>query len=307
MEEQHPVPRQITTFEFKLIGFMTLKQFIYLVVFVPLGYIVYKIIPIPVINALLGLIVAAAGFMFAFFPVNDRPLDVWVKNLIKRLISPTQFFYKKGSESIAFLGKPITSPDPTKIFAHIESQEKLAEYLAARPGAGLSSSDHEQNIRKKAISDLFAGVFHPVQKQEAVTVDSLQSAQEDKPKEADVEPQDDSPKARFRVTTRPQPKSPFADMAKPGAKEPFFMGVVKNKKNNPLPGLLVYVKDHAGTPLRLLKTNAHGVFATFNSIPPGDYMFEIKDPNETFFFDTMSIQLTSHNTDPLEFFSKELL
>src|SRR5438270_526220 len=33
--EQHAIPRQITSFEFKLIGFMTLKQFLYLLVFLP--------------------------------------------------------------------------------------------------------------------------------------------------------------------------------------------------------------------------------------------------------------------------------
>jgi len=46
--EQHAVPRQITTFEFKLIGFMTLRQFIYLLVFIPLGVVVYFLFPIPV-------------------------------------------------------------------------------------------------------------------------------------------------------------------------------------------------------------------------------------------------------------------
>ena len=57
--EQHPIPRQITSFEFKLIGFMTLKEFLYVVIFAPLGYIVYSLFPIPFLNIILGL---AVGF-----------------------------------------------------------------------------------------------------------------------------------------------------------------------------------------------------------------------------------------------------
>ena len=74
--EQHPIPRQITTFEFKLIGFMTLKQFLYLVVFVPAAYVVFKLFPIPFLNFLLALAVAGIGAALAFVPIQDKPLAV---------------------------------------------------------------------------------------------------------------------------------------------------------------------------------------------------------------------------------------
>src|SRR5437763_879990 len=93
--EQHPVPRQITTFEFKLIGFMTLTQFIYLIVFVPAAYIVYQLFPVPILNILLAFVVAMMGVALAFAPIQGRPLDVWVRNIAKRLTSPTQYFYHK--------------------------------------------------------------------------------------------------------------------------------------------------------------------------------------------------------------------
>ena len=59
--EQHAIPRQITSFEFKLIGFMTLKQFLYLVIFAPIGYIVYVLFPIPLLNIILGIVVGGMG------------------------------------------------------------------------------------------------------------------------------------------------------------------------------------------------------------------------------------------------------
>jgi hypothetical protein len=87
----------ITSFEFKLIGFMTLKQFLYLVIFAPIGYIVYWLFPIPLLNILMGIAVGGIGLALAFVPINDRPLDVWIKNMWKRLNSPTQYFYRKNN------------------------------------------------------------------------------------------------------------------------------------------------------------------------------------------------------------------
>ena len=72
--DQHPIPIQITTFEFKLIGFLTIKQFIYLVIFVALGLLVYGLTPVPVLNVIFGIIVACIGAAFAFIPINDRPM-----------------------------------------------------------------------------------------------------------------------------------------------------------------------------------------------------------------------------------------
>jgi len=261
--EQHPIPRQITTFEFKLVGFMTLKQFIYLVVFLPIAYIVIRIFPIPILNLLLGAAVGAFGIALAFLPVNDRPLDVFLKNLYKRITSPTQYIYKKKNEAAYFLTDSSSAADSQKVSAHLESQQKLNQYL--------------QQTNKTQVPD--QGKLNEA-KQSLTSI--LNTPQE-------------QPAAKA-------PSPPASDKAKP-----FIVGVVKNNKQMPLPGVLLYIKDQEDTPLRLLKTNPHGVFATYSSLPPGQYRVEIKDPKDTFFFDTMSIQLDKNNPRPLEIYSRELL
>ncbi|KKP33705.1 MAG: hypothetical protein UR23_C0041G0010, partial [Candidatus Roizmanbacteria bacterium GW2011_GWA2_32_13] len=67
--EQHAIPRQITSFEFKLIGFLTIKQFIYLVISIPIGILIFYTFPVPILNFILGLIVALIGVAFAFIPI----------------------------------------------------------------------------------------------------------------------------------------------------------------------------------------------------------------------------------------------
>lgn len=272
--DQHPIPRQITTFEFKLIGFLTIRQFIYLVVFIPLGLLVYSLFPIPLLNVLLGIIIGAIGPTLAFVPVNDRPLEVWVRNLYKRLTSPTQYFYRKQNPPIYFLKNLVFEADPHQVFTHIHSQELLNQYLKTKQGSKITTTPQKQNINQLL--------------QQPLKLKS--NLQEMKQKER-----------------TPQKTSPINSFSYQTIKSPFFTGIVKNHKNIPLPGILIYVKNGKGEILRLLKTNPHGVFATFNPLVAGEYIFELKDPHNNYFFDTMKINIENNNPKPLEFFSKELL
>ena len=281
--DQHPIPRQITTFEFKLIGFLTLRQFIYLIVFIPLGFVAYKIFPIPLVNIFVGLLVGSIGAAFAFLPINDRPLDVWIKNFYRRITSPTQYTYHKNNRPLYFLDNLYFLADPHRIVSHIESQEKLGAYLAKNKPA--------PNQKKQNINSLLQQSVLHLKKTNGVASDKSKF-----PIQQVSTVQTNTPSATPTVT--PTPTSPVV---------PYFTGVVKNHKLIPLPGVLIYVKNDKGEPLRLLKTNPHGVFATFSPLPEGEYVFEVKDPKNTYFFDTMKLKIGEANTRPLEFFSKELL
>ena len=138
--EQHPIPRQITTFEFKLIGFLTLRQFLYLVISLPIAYVLFRIIPIPLLNILAAGVCAAFGAALAFLPINDRPMEVWIRNFIKRLNSPTQYTYMKHNSPLYFLRNLYFVSDPHRVLAHVESQEKLAAYLATTQQAAAQSA-----------------------------------------------------------------------------------------------------------------------------------------------------------------------
>jgi hypothetical protein len=268
--EQHPIPRQITTFEFKLIGFLTIKQFIYLLISIPLGIIVYAIFPVPILNIFLGLIVGLVGVAFAFIPINDRPMEIWVRNFIKRLTSPTQYFYKKQNAAIYFLKNLVFSDDPHRVMSHIDSQQKLSKYLNNKSAANDQS-------RQQEISHLFSNPLLSL-------MDKKNNSQ---------------------LQTTP---SPTLNQPPVNVKVPTLTGLIKNYKQTPLTGILVYIKkDPDSDPIRILKTNSHGVFATYNPLPPSDYFFEIKDPKGNFFFDTMKVKVENANEKPIEIASKELI
>lgn len=276
--EQHPVPRQITTFEFKLIGFMTLHQFLYLVVFFPLGYIVYYLVPLAIVNIILGLIVASIGIVFAFVPIQDRPMEKWVRNFIKRMRSPTQYRFKKKNNSIKVVENLYFADDPHITLTHIETKEKLNAYI--------KKQREEGQVKQKTSADTAKS------KQKIHVKDLLNQAQYTSPQTVQQAPHED---LRYQV------QDPDT------IKQPFITGVVKNRKNIALPGILVSIKDSNGQQLRLLKTNPHGIFATYSKLPAGDFILKASDPNDNYFFDTMNLHIDPDNVQPLMIYSKEIL
>jgi hypothetical protein len=253
---------------------LTIKQFIYLVIFIPLGLAVYTVFPIPILNILLGAIVALIGVAFAFVPINDRPMEVWIRNLIKRLTSPTQYRFEKHNLPIYFLKNLVFNGDPHRVSTHIDSQQKLAKYLNSKTSANGQG-------KKQAINELLINPLLLLTKK---------------------------PSPVNTPSPTLQQSSSTGNPSLSNAKSFFLTGIVKNHRQTPLVGVLVYVKkDQSGEPIRIFRTNQHGIFTTYNSLPVGEYFFEVKDTKGGFFFDTMKIKVENINKKPIEIVSRELI
>ncbi|MBI3380232.1 PrgI family protein [Candidatus Gottesmanbacteria bacterium] len=137
--EQHPVPRNISGFQFHLVGDMTLRQFGYLAAGAFVGYIVYKAAPFPTIISIpLALACGFAGFAFAFLPIQERPLEKWLGAFIKSIMSPTQYTWYKNNLPPEILTRAYslhaqTVQPQTQSLAHKETNDKLRAYLATVP------------------------------------------------------------------------------------------------------------------------------------------------------------------------------
>ncbi|MDP3974087.1 MAG: PrgI family protein [Candidatus Daviesbacteria bacterium] len=99
--EAHPIPQNVTTFQFHLVGDMTLKQFLYLAAGSGIAYLLFVFVaadypliawPTIVISTLLGI-------AFAFLPINSRPLDHWLGAFLNAIYSPTKRLWKKNGKS----------------------------------------------------------------------------------------------------------------------------------------------------------------------------------------------------------------
>lgn len=269
---QHAVPRQITTFEFKLIGFLTLKQFLYIVIFLLCGVITFFLIPISIVNFVCAGIVVLVGIAFAFVPINERPLDVWVRNFIRKLFTPTQFYYIKKNTAPDFLNDVYVGSSPVLISTHIDARKKLAAYMSQKNN---NTTRQKNKVVNKNVVPLTTEVKTP-----------------DK---SNLE----TPISKPNISMQTKHDS--------HQEQPFLVGYVKNSQNIPLPGILIYIKNKRGKTERILKTNTHGVFATFHLLHEGEYSFECKDTTGKYFFDTIGISIKKENPNPIIIKSKEVL
>lgn len=129
--EPHAIPQDVTSFQFHLVGDMTLKQFMYLAIGSVIAYVLfvffaatYPLVVWPVI-----VISTLSGVAFAFLPIGSRPLDYWLGAFLRAIYSPTKRIWKKDKktfkEDVLFNSRLVTYlsslqpkiPEPTKITA----------------------------------------------------------------------------------------------------------------------------------------------------------------------------------------------
>lgn len=158
--EQHPVPQNITSFEFRLIGDMTPKQFGFLAGGAILAYIIWQL-PIPgFIKTPIAFLIAFLGFAFAFLPYEDRPLHRWLAAFLKSIYSPTQYVFRKTEEIPIYLRPDFLAATQKimPVFRVGESRQKLEEYLKTLPKNVPTALDAQEVGRLSKIQALMGTI-----------------------------------------------------------------------------------------------------------------------------------------------------
>lgn len=149
--EQHPVPQNVTTFQFRLIGDMTIKQFGYLAGGAILAYISYKL-PLPFFFTWpMTILFAVGGVGFAFVPIEERPMDIWVMAFLKNIYSPTLYVWEKSS------APAVQTPQPAVVRTVVQPVRAQSVQPMQTPPPPVSVTP--QQSRTKA--DIVGSVFSP--------------------------------------------------------------------------------------------------------------------------------------------------
>lgn len=135
--QQHPVPQQISAYHFRLVGDMTIKQFLELAGGIVVGWIIYSL-PVPsLIRWPLVIFSVFFGIALAFLPLEERPLDRWIIAFLKAVYSPTQYVWSKTPVTPAFFEKIKIKPLKAGEEARTSPDRKrLKEYLETLPAQG---------------------------------------------------------------------------------------------------------------------------------------------------------------------------
>lgn len=295
--EQHSVPRNITGFQFRLVGDMTLKQFGYLATGAILAYLFFRA-PLPgILTFPLAAFIGFLGVAFAFLPIQERPLDQWLAAFLKSVYSPTQFIWRKEPPVPEVLKRPQFLSKPHLPSSHVshfeESKKKLDNYLKTLPARPSETLDKEESQVLTQTLSLFYEAKTPPRERLGQELVSLRQKLEEKPKEIPS-----------KVKIVPPSLAPKVGLISFSRAPNIVCGLVKDGEGNLLSGILVMVKDQAGLTLRALKTNRLGQFAASTALPNGTYTLEIEDPRKRFQFDIIEINLKGEIFLPLEILAK---
>lgn len=155
--ENHPIPQDITGFQFKLIGNMTVRQFAYLAVGVVLAWICYAL-PLPFLIKLpFALVFGLSGVAFAFLPIEGRPMDTMISNFVKALLNPTQFIYvKTGGE---FYSPPAINTNHPSAAAQRQqtttlSGDRLKSFLDSLPKRPKNKLDEKEMVFFESLANI---------------------------------------------------------------------------------------------------------------------------------------------------------
>lgn len=259
--EQHSIPRNVTGFQFQLIGTMTLRQFGYLAASLILAFVFFKA-PLSFLRLPLAALFVFLGFALAFLPVQERPLDVWILNFLKSVYSPTEYFWQKQNEPPFFLTLGLAKEEIRQKQApkeqHKEAKEKLTNYLKSIAPAEHQVLDEKE---KDALSKL-------------------------------------SPLLAQKAPTTAIPKLPIIKTSESKVKPPVLVsGIIKNK-NKTLPGVIVSIKDEEGIPVRLLKSDSGGRFSCGLPLKSGLYEVEVEDPEKEYVFERFGFRVNGQAFHP---------
>lgn len=343
MAAQHPIPQQISSYEFRLVGDMTIKQF-FQVGSGALVALLFYASPLPgFIKWPLVLLFSLAGVAMAFLPIEDRPLDRWIIAFFRAVYSPTRFIWKRGTE-IDFFAPEEEGAKLPQIAVPTKTPEAAKEYLATVPQEGgriISAFEQAEQTFFEKVLQLFQQVVVPKPKETVApspVVPPPPPAGGLRPRFVVEEEGLAGPQVKQTVTPTPLPQQwvqpavtphvvpkpmPFSPVLPGGgldkARAAHFelsaappaptdlpnivVGQVVDWEGKILEGAILEIRDSEGRPVRALKTNKVGHFLIVTPLKNGIY--EIETEKEGYVFDKVRFEARGEIVPPIEIRARE--
>lgn len=302
--QQHPIPQNVTQYQFRLVGDMTLKQFLELALGIVLAYLFFASNLIFIFKWPLVILSLLLGVGLAFFPIEDRPLDQWIVNFIKAIYAPTRFTWQKTSKIPSLF---LFTPHPPEVTTTITKTIKAPALVpTAKPVSDLSNTESAQVT---ALDALFASIpttpsISPPPPQIPINKPSV-VIRKLNPEPSVVSHPVQTPKTTATVVKReyppstiPTPSPNIVFSSRPTAPMPtttasslaparhitlpaspkvpnLVTGVVLDTNNMLVSGAIVQIVSADGIPQRAMKTNSLGQFYTSTPLGLGNYVVEV--------------------------------
>ena len=300
--EQHPIPQQITSYEFKLVGDMTLKQFGKAAGGIIIALLINSSKLVFFIKWPLMIMFAAGGLALAFVPFQDRPLETWLMAFIKSIYSPTIYTYKKESPENWLeidLSKQLKSDEEEEVVIPIKEDKKVKEFINSLPSIGREKEETRDEILETRNEKI--EVKKEEEKVETRNERPDSREEEEEKKEVEVKPVNLDLKTEKLGATG---TAVFGEIPKPDIPDlpNLVVGMVLDPNHKIVEGAIVEIQDKDGNPSRVLKTNKLGQFKTLTQLSDGKYL--VVTEKEDLEFDRVEINLTGKIVEPIKILAK---
>lgn len=334
LDQQHPIPQQISSYQFRLVGDMTLKQFFQIAGGALISLLFYASNLPGLIKWPLVIFFALLGVALAFLPFQERPLQQWILAFFKSVYSPTLYFWKKTEKPEVFFKEEAVAPEERIVAPH--GEKAMQTYLQSLPGRGISIFSKLEEAEKAFLSKM-AGLFGPSPSVQAQPPTPPTQAQKPEPElkipkaqPTPVTPPGFRPKVVIEEKqgrpVQPQPQDVTAPVAPtlaaqdgisgqaaqfsveaappmPPEKPNTVTGQVMDANGKIVEAAILEIKDVAGRPVRAVKTNKAGHFSIVTPLQNGQY--EIVTEKESLVFETITFEATGSIIPPIAIRAKQ--
>ncbi len=294
--EQHPIPQQISSYEFKLVGDMTLKQFLKAAVGIILAIIINSTKLIVLVKWPLMLLFGGGGLLLAFVPFEDRPLESWIISFIKSIYSPTIYTYQRKANKNWLdldLTKTIKQNEEDIVTKGNMTGSKIRDAINTM-GIKVDKKEekktqpevkNEQTLRPSGTSLDRAAI-----QEEKIKVEERKEILEDQKVDLNLKTERLGATGKVLFGSIPMPDIPEVSNV--------IVGMATDVSGKIVDGVIVEVQDEHGNPSRVLKTNSLGQFKTTTPLASGRYL--IIAEKDGYNFDRVNIDLKGEIVQPVK-------
>ncbi|OGM56311.1 hypothetical protein A3F62_04995 [Candidatus Woesebacteria bacterium RIFCSPHIGHO2_12_FULL_44_11] len=315
--EQHAVPQQISSYQFRLVGDMTLKQFFQLAGGALISLLIYATGLPGLIKWPLIIFFALFGAALAFLPFEERPLSQWILAFFRSVYSPTLFTWqKKATPAVYFQPEPSLIGQETTRLPEVQEQTgleqaeesfltKISDLFKTGPTAPIAAQPQpvQPQIRIPAPPPIqFSPTEEPF-KPRLIVEETIARASGDasQPLPTAVESKTTSV-GETLVGEQMQNirTAQFSDQAAPPTpptQPNTIVGQVIDPEGGIVEGAILEVKDSFGRPTRALRSNKVGHFMVVTPLVDGTY--ELATEKEGLIFDPVSFEARGEIISPI--------
>ena len=294
--EQHPIPQNISSYQFRHVGDMTVKQFCQLAGGIIVGLIFYSSPLLAIIKWPFAIVSVILGIALAFLPLEERPLERWIFAFFRAIYSPTLYYWRKRDAS-----KKIFQDEPVEQTSPI-AEEEIEKYLGTKKiQTPLSKLEEAEKVFFKGLSSIFSNLIpttnstsgepRPTPEESSGMTASPQVpfqvpltqpvkiAQEVKPRVVIEETSQQAVTSQVTpilageemISTKQAVFSVDAAPPNPPVTPNIVVGQVVDIDRKIIEGAIMEIKDSAGRPIRALKSNKLGHFIIVTPLDDGKY------------------------------------